>query len=302
MEFETTTGPHDQMPLTPLLENPPQLCPSLALWLLRSEISDQGPRGPTLDEGFTDPDWLPPPPARMPRGESPAFELPAGENAWPDAWLCSMMCAGSEDPKPQQRAQGAGRRDPVELGRIEEYVAGLPDVPKKTRTGEVYELRRKDTKDMLLKYRGEALTMAIGFGFICMRLIRSGGRVGDREDFCQCVGGKNTQGGGAQGTPHRARGCRNGKRPGELMLESKRRVPGSLEEPALRFAERLGSFEEPALRFAERLGSFEEPALGMHDEPGLGSFAEPAAGGLGMHVSVDGVDLDFVDACVLEEV
>ena len=75
------------------------------------------------------------------------------------------------------------------------------------------------------------------------------------------------------------------------MLESKRRVPGG-----------LGSFEEPALRFAERLGSFEEPALGMHDEPGLGSFAEPAAGGLGMHVSVDGVDLDFVDACVLEEV
>jgi hypothetical protein len=88
------------------------------------------------------------------------------------------------------------------------------------------------------------------------------------------------------------------------MLESKRRVPGGLgsfEEPA----GGLGSFAEPALRFAEPaggLGSFEEPALGMHDEPGLGSFAEPAAGGLGMHVSVDGVDLDFVDACVLEEV
>jgi hypothetical protein len=218
-----------------------------------------------------------------------------------------MMCAGSEDPKPQQRAQGAGRRDPVELGRIEEYVAGLPDVPKKTRTGEVYELRRKDTKDMLLKYRGEALTTAIDFGFICMRLIRSSGRVGDREDFCQCVGGKNTQGGGAQGTPHRARGCRNGKRPGELMLESKRRAVISVAavEGGHEFAERLGSFEEPALRFAEPaggLGSFEAPALGMHDEPGLGSFAEPAAGGLGMHVSVDGVDLDFVDACVLEEV
>ena len=296
MEFETTTGPHYQMPLTPLLEKPPLLCPSLELWLVRSRISDGGP---TLDERFTDPDWLPPPPAAgMPRGESPAFELHAGENAWPDDWLCSMMCAGSEDPKPQQRAQGAGRRDPVELRLIDEYVAGLKDVTKTTRTKEVYELRREDTKNMLLKYRGEALRMAIYFGFICMRLIRSGGRgVGDREDFCQCVGGKNTQGGGAQGTPHRARGCPNGKRPGELMLESKRRVPGG-----------LGSFEEPALRFAERaggLGSFEEPALGMHDEPaapGLGSFAEPAAGGLGMHVSVDGVDLDFVDACVLEEV
>jgi hypothetical protein len=215
-----------------------------------------------------------------------------------------MMCAGGEDPEPQQRAQGAGRRDPAELRRIEGYVAGLADVPKKTRTGEVYELRREDTKNMLRKYRGEALRMAIDFGFICMRLIRSCGRVGDREEFCQCVGGKNTQGGGAQGTPHRARGCRNGKRPGELMLESKRRVPGGLgsfEEPA----GGLGSFAEPALRFAEPaggLGSFEEPALGMHDEPGLGSFAEPAAGGLGMHVSVDGVDLDFVDACVLEEV
>jgi hypothetical protein len=287
MEFETTTGPHDQMPLnqmplnqmplTPLLQKPPLLCPSLELWLVRSRISDGGP---TLDQGFTDPDLLPPPPTRMTRGESPAFELPAGENAWPeddDAWLCSMMCAGGEDPEPQQRAQGAGRRDPAELRRIEGYVAGLADVPKKTRTGEVYELRREDTKNMLRKYRGEALRMAIDFGFICMRLIRSCGRVGDREEFCQCVGGKNTQGGGAQGTPHRARGCRNGKRPGELMLESKRRVPGGL-------------------------GSFEEPALGMHDEPGLGSFAEPAAGGLGMHVSVDGVDLDFVDACVLEEV
>jgi hypothetical protein len=213
-----------------------------------------------------------------------------------------MMCAGSEDPKPQQRAQGAGRRDPAELRRIEEYVAGLPDVPKKTRTGEVYELRREDTKNMLRKYRGEALRMAIDFGFICMRLIRSGGRVGDREDFCQCVGGKNTQGGGAQGTPHRARGCRNGKRPGELMLESKRWVPGGLDEAA---AGGLGSFEAPALRFAERaggLGSFEAPALRFAERAGgLGSFDEPA-GGLGMHVSVDGVDLDFVDACVLEEV
>jgi hypothetical protein len=143
MEFAPTTFLHDEMCLAPLLENPPQLCPSLTLWLLRSEISDQGPRGPTLDEGFTDPDWLPPPPAAgMPRGESPAFELTAGENAWPDAWLCSMMRAGSEDPKPQQRAQGAGRRDPAELRRIEEYVARLPDVTKTTRTGEVYELSR----------------------------------------------------------------------------------------------------------------------------------------------------------------
>ena len=201
---------------------------------------------------------------------------------------CVARCARASYPKPQQRAQGAGRRDPAELRRIEEYVAQLPDVPKTTRTGEVYELRREDTKNMLRKYRGEALRMAIDFGFICMRLIRSGGRVGDREDFCQCVGGKNTQGGGAQGTPHRARGCRKGKRPGELMLESKRRVPGG-----------LGSFDEPA----GGLGNFDEPAL-RFDEPagGLCSFAEPAAGGLGMHVSVDGVDLDFVDACVLEEV
>jgi hypothetical protein len=213
-----------------------------------------------------------------------------------------MMCAGSEDPKPQQRAQGAGRRDPQELMLIDEYVAGLKDVTKTTRTKEVYELRRDDTKNMLRKYRGEALRMAIYFGFICMRLIRCGGRVGDREDFCQCVGGKNTQGGGAQGTPHRARGCRNGKRPGELMLESKRWVPGGLDEAA---AGGLGSFEAPALRFAERaggLGSFEEPALRFAEPAGgLGSFDEPA-GGLGMHVSVDGVDLDFVDACVLEEV
>jgi hypothetical protein len=218
----------------------------------------------------------------MPRGESPAFELPAGDPTWPeddDAWLCSMMNAGSEDPKPQQRAQGDGRRDPAELRRIEEYVAGLQDVPKKTRFGEVYELRREDTKNMLRKYRGETLRKAIGFGFICMRLIRSGCRVGDREDFCQCVGGKKAQGGGAQGKPHRARGCPNGNRPGELMLESKRRVPGGLDEPA-----------------AGGLGSFDEPAAG-----GLGSFDEPAAGGLGMHVSVDWVDLDFVDACVLEE-
>ena len=50
MQFTTTTGPHDQMHLTPLLGEPPLLCPSLELWLVRSEIAD---RGPTLDERFT---------------------------------------------------------------------------------------------------------------------------------------------------------------------------------------------------------------------------------------------------------
>ena len=81
MEFETTTGPHDEMRLPPLLGEPPRLCPSLELWLVRSEIAD---RGQTLDERFTDPDGLP---AGRPRGVSPAFELPADEEAWSNAWL-----------------------------------------------------------------------------------------------------------------------------------------------------------------------------------------------------------------------
>ena len=217
MQFTTTTGPHDQMHLTPLLGEPPLLCPSLELWLVRSEIGD---RGPTLDEMFTDPDWLPS--AGRPWGVSPAFELPADEvvsertikrhhhhQAWPDAWLCAMMCAGGEDadPEPQQRAQGAWSVDAAELRHIEDYVKGLLDITKTTRNGEVFQLSREETKKTVQKYSGESLRMAINTcWFICMRMInKCGVIVGDREDFCQCIGGKKAQGGGgSRNAPSRA--------------------------------------------------------------------------------------------------
>jgi hypothetical protein len=106
----------------------------------------------------------------------------------------------------------------------------------------------------------------------------------------------------AGGLKERPIGCPNGKRLAELQrLElvstGKRRVSGGLDEAA------LGSFDEAALRSFDEaaLGSFDEAALGSFDEAALRSFDEAAAGALGMHVSVDGVDLDFVDSCVLDD-